>query len=299
MEVEADADSVQLDSSRMEADMSLREKLQSMMKKCIHLEMNEFESYKRAGTRFGGVPDAPPGFVWPRFGGVDGVVRPLSFLAQFNCRELAALDSEGLLPDHGVLSFFYDLDSQCWGFDPSDEGCARVYWFEDEAKLEPVEIPDDLDEDFRFPMIRVNMSEMRSYPSWDDFSAVHPDEEEEYEDEYEDLREELTGEEVEEFSQLLGWPDVIQSSMYEECELTARGYGLGNSEEWDKIPKGVLEEVEAKARDEWMLLLQLDGVSCGDFEIMYGDGGHLYFFIRKEDLQSRRFDRVWLIEQCC
>lgn len=50
--------------------------------------------------------------------------RPLAFLAQFNCAEIALLDRESLLPGTGLLSFFYELDSQCWGFDPKDKGCA-------------------------------------------------------------------------------------------------------------------------------------------------------------------------------
>lgn len=28
---------------------------------------------------------------------------------------------------------------------------------------------------------------------------------------------------------------------------------------------------------------------------MFGDCGHIYFYITKEDLAARRFDRVWLI----
>ena len=49
---------------------------------------------------------------------------------------------------------------------------------------------------------------------------------------------------------------------------------------------------------DWRLLLQLDVVDQGDFTLMFGDGGRLYFYMRKEDLQNRRFDRMWLIQQC-
>ena len=50
---------------------------------------------------------------------------------------------------------------------------------------------------------------------------------------------------------------------------------------------------------EWKLLFQLDTVENGDFELMFGDCGRIYFYIRREDLAQRRFDRVWLIQQCC
>lgn len=32
--------------------------------------------------------------------------------------------------------------------------------------------------------------------------------------------------------------------------------------------------------------------------IMFGDCGHIYFWIRKQDLKERNFDKVWLILQC-
>ena len=48
-----------------------------------------------------------------------------------------------------------------------------------------------------------------------------------------------------------------------------------------------------------MRLLQLDTVEHGDFELMFGDCGHIYFYITREDLAARRFDRIWLILQCC
>lgn len=38
-------------------------------------------------------------------------------------------------------------------------------------------------------------------------------------------------------SQLLGWPDVIQYSMFAECELVTQGYYLGSG--WHKVPKDV------------------------------------------------------------
>ena len=115
--------------------MSIKEKLESLGRNSIQLKIARKETYKLGATRFGGKPDVPPDFVWPTYEGesYDHVVkdRPLTFLAQFNCAELAQFDKEHLLPDHGLLSFFYETDTQCWGYDPKDQGCARVYWFED------------------------------------------------------------------------------------------------------------------------------------------------------------------------
>ncbi len=208
-------------------------------------------------------------------------------------------DTEHLLPDHGLLSFFYELDSMCWGFDPKDKGCARVYWFEDISALSAAEFPVDMEEDFILPMVKIVLSQKPSYPSWQDFTEAFPDDDDD--EAFNAAWEELTGEDAEELpdrSQLLGWPDVIQNSMFEECDIAAKGYYLGNPEGWKKIPKEIRQEAEETAKDRWMLLLQLDTVECDDFELMFGDCGHIYFYITKEDLKARRFDNIWLILQC-
>lgn len=282
--------------------MNIQEKLESMARNSIELKIAGKEDYKRCATRFGGQPDVPSDFVWPTYEGknYDDILkaRPLAFLLQINCEELAQYDTEHLLPDHGLLSFFYEMDSQPWGFDPKDKGCARVYWFEDTSSLSPTDFPADLEDDYKFSIIQIDLSSKASYPSWEDFPNVSTDREDD--DAFTTAWEQLTGESPEEWaerSQLLGWPDVIQNSMFEECDLVTRGYYLGNG--WVKIPKDVRKQVEETARDRWMLLLQLDTVECKDFELMFGDCGHIYFYITKEDLKERRFDRTWLILQCC
>ena len=92
--------------------MNMKEKLESLGKNSIQLKIARKETYKLGATRFGGKPDVPPDFVWPTYEdeSYDHVVkdRPLTFLAQFNCEELAQFDKEHLLPDHGLLSFFYE-----------------------------------------------------------------------------------------------------------------------------------------------------------------------------------------------
>lgn len=285
-------------------NMNIKEKLESMAKNSIELKIQENEVYQLGATRFGGQPDVPSDFIWPTYMGesYDHVVkeRPLSFLAQFNCADFAKYDTEHLLPDHGLLSFFYELDSMCWGFDPKDKGCARVYWFEDISALSEAEFPADMEEDFILPMVKIVLSQKPSYPSWQDFTEAFPDDDDD--EAFNTAWEELTGEDEEDLpdrSQLLGWPDVIQNSMFEECDIAAKGYYLGNPEGWRKIPKDIRQEAEQTAKDRWMLLLQLDTVECDDFELMFGDCGHIYFYITKEDLKARRFDNIWLILQCC
>lgn len=281
--------------------MSIKEKLELLGKNNIRLKIEGKETYKLGATRFGGQPDVPADFVWPAYEGesYDNVVkdRPLTFLAQFNCAELARFDTEHLLPDHGLLSFFYETDTQCWGYDPKDKGCARVYWFEDISALAAADFPADMEDDFKFPMVRIKMDSKYSYPSWQDFSEAFPDEEDydAFDSAWAERMEE-DPEGMENRSQLLGWPFIIQNSMFAECDLVTQGYYLGNG--WGKIPKEIRRRAEGSARDRWLLLFQLDTVECGGFELMFGDCGHIYFYITKEDLAARRFDRIWLVLQC-
>ena len=146
-------------------------------------------------------------------------------------------------------------------------------------------------------MVKIKMDVKNSYPSWQDFSEVFQDEKD-Y-DSFDEIWTELMEddpEEPENRSQLLGWPFVIQNSMFSECDLVTQDYYLGNG--WVKIPKEIRQQAEDSARDRWVLLFQLDTVECGDFELMFGDDGLIYFYITKEDLAARRFDRIWLILQC-
>ena len=278
--------------------MELREKLEKLRRNGITLDISGSAEYKRGGTRCGGRPDVPRGFEWPQFRaqGADGAVkkRPLSFVAQFDCAELARYDTERMLPDHGVLSFFYEMDSMRWGFDPKDKGCARVYWFEDPAALEEAEFPEDLEKDYRFPALAVKMRAEPSFPGWEDFTEIYPDEG----DEFFTVRAELSGDDPDERSKILGWADAdaIQGSMPIECELVTRGYYLGGG--WYEIPKNEVEDAQKNAPDKWLPLFQLDEVEDGDFELMFGDCGRLYFYITRDDLAARRFENVWLILQC-
>lgn len=279
---------------------TMKQELEKMCRNAICLDIDGKAESIVGGTRLGGVPDVPADFEWPTFAGaglIDNAVksRPLSFMAQFNCAELAPLDKEGLLPKTGLLSFFYEMESQCWGFDPKDAGCARVFWFEDISNLAPAQVPEDLEEDYRFPALQIDMEAASSYPGWEDFSLGRETNSDDG-DLFDEVSESFgTDEDV---SKLLGWPYVIQNNMTQECELVSRGYYLGDG--WNEIPDEECRRAEETSAEDWRLLFQLDGVESEeeDFDLMFGDGGMIYFYIRKEDLLARRFDRIWLILQC-
>ena len=99
-------------------------------------------------------------------------------------------------------------------------------------------------------------------------------------------------ESLDSYTKLLGYPDVIQSSMEEQCAAITKGF-IGGIDS----PKKYREEVIKDSKD-WILLFQMDTVETSDYELMFGDSGHIYFWIKKEDLKNKNFDNIWLILQC-
>lgn len=65
-------------------------------------------------SRLLGTPDVWEGFAWPSTADEEGEEYDLDFLCQINLAEVAAFDSEGLLPPSGILYFFYDLYDAPW-----------------------------------------------------------------------------------------------------------------------------------------------------------------------------------------
>ena len=248
-------------------------------------------------SKFGGCPDVPADFVWPYYEGetFDGIKknRPLSFLAQINCAQAAAYDTEKKLPETGMLYFFYDLETQCWGYDPDHKGCAKVIWSES-GELAPAVFPEDLADTYRLPQLGIGFASVTEVPEAEEFEmrfgediADHPEDYAEYM---------MLGLEDEDdiCHKLLGFANSLQGMMIEECEMVAQGHYCGGPV---KITTSERLVMQRECR-EWNLLLQLDTVEDGDYALEFGDCGRIYFYIKDEDLKARRFDKCWLVLQC-
>ena len=249
----------------------------------IILAFDNAASAQSAGlTRFGGSPDVPDDFEWPVHEDDElSESYPINFLAQFDCRELSQYDAEGVLPTNGLLSFFYDAEGQPWEGKNEEGGSIRVFWFENADDLKPAEYPDDFEEESCFPCMQIKMHNEGSYPGWEDYDLIQQDMSREMRNEYCDIRENVAGEEKENASKLLGWADVKQDTMLRTC---------------DELIYGEEREDEV-ILDDWQLLLQLSTVESDDFELMFADEGSIYFYILKNDLKNRNFDRVCMMLQ--
>ncbi|WP_339123842.1 DUF1963 domain-containing protein [Fusobacterium nucleatum] len=256
-------------------------------------------------SKIGGRPYLPKDFTWPYYQEF-----PLSFLAQINLEEVSSLDKDKLLPDKGMLYFFYELETQEWGYNPQSKGCTKVFYFEDTYNFELIDFPGDMEDYYKIPEFKVNFKSNISLPSYEDFDNLNEDEKilEKYKtyenfkdfedklfDEYSEICNEYM-ESIKNYTKLLGYPDVIQNSMEEECEAVTRGINMGGI--GYLYLKKYHDEIK-KASKDWILLFQMDTVESDDYELMFGDCGHIYFWIKKEDLANKNFENIWLILQCC
>ena len=254
-----------------------------------------------SASKIGGKPYLPADFEWPTYTcSDDDVTRPLSFFCQIKLSEVKSYDKNGLLPDRGTLYFFYECESMCWGFDPLDKGAARVYWYDtaDCMNLAPLNIPADIDEEYVIPEMPLHFCAKSSYPAFDELEVLDPKIDCDW-DEYDEALASLgidTDEDVEEHK-LLGYANVIQNEMLTDAERISRGLYCGDPESYRETPDDVAEDIADHAAD-WILLLQISTISKDDYELMLGDCGMLYFYIKKQDLAAGRFDRVHFSVQC-
>ena len=241
-------------------------------------------------SKLGGTPDLPDGFNWPVFRG-----KPQHFVLQVNLADIAGMTSlKGQLPKSGLLSFFYDLEEQPWGYDPAAIDGFHVSYFQNCAELrrqvtQPAleEFALELREEITLPGLghrtanALTCSNTWTDDMYDAYSVLVAD-----------LGSTTPGRSGGKH-RLLGHSENIQGDMQLEAQLVTNGLYCGNASGYEDPRR---ESLEQHAED-WMLLLQLDSDDMGNF--MWGDSGMLYYWIRKQDLHELRFDRVWMTLQCC
>lgn len=273
-------------------------------------------------SRLGGVADVPVGFEMPVNKG-----RQLDLLLQINLRDIPRHGLAALLPEQGLLSFFYDLKEQPWGFDPGDLAGFGVCFFPDSNALVKSDGP--MSEDALKPVA------MDFWPNWSlpdsesvegeqMFSHILPAEVpvkvlkqrwwqrlfrqiltangsdarfDEIHEALHAIRDQLhemhAPAESDSCHQIGGYSNNIQGDMQLEAQLVMNGLNCGDGSGYSDPRAKVLEA----SRDDWQLLLQLDSdEERGQF--MWGDCGRLYFWIRKQDLAKADFSHVWMSLQC-
>lgn len=242
-------------------------------------------------SKIGGNPDLPLGYKYPQWKN-----KPMGFIGQINLADASKFDEEGLLPKEGVLSFFYDLHEQPWGFDPKELGFSKVEYFPPNIPLSRYEVPEN---EIRLKCSSVLFSASLTVPTlgsqaYDILQSQYPfnDEEENYYDLPNQILANYRQTSSNAHHRLLGHSHNIQGDMQLEAELVTNGLYCGDPSGYNDPRAKTLAPFSA----QWQLLFQLDSDNIGDF--MWGDCGMLYYWIRKSDLQARKFENHWMTMQC-
>jgi len=259
-------------------------------KRAIAFRLSERSGPAATRSRLGGRPLLSSRLDWPR-----STERPLDFLLQVDLAEVSPSDPSGALPSPGLLTFFYDLVNQPWGYDPAQLDGFRVELIPDESLIATA-VPDP---QLQLPEHGITFSSTVTLPrfgsrSYDQLEReVHMSEAEA--DRYFDFVDAYESPYYPGGSaahRMLGHSANVQGDMQLEAQLVSNGLYCGDPSGYDD-PRAKALEIGS---DEWILLLQLD--SDDRAGLMWGDGGMLYYWMRRDDLLARRFDRAWMTLQC-
>lgn len=234
-----------------------------------------------AKSKIGGQPHLPNGQEWPK----NELGKSLSFIGQLNCEEVLNYDKSELLPKHGILSFFYCADQETWGFDPKDRQRFKVLFFDNVNELIKREFPSDLESHSIFKPNLLTFASSLSIPTWQE-DSIYGLIQDEDSDNY---CEASSGSD----NQIFGYANCVQGTMELECQLVTNGLYCGDSTGYEDPKRNELEN----GKNDWILLLQIDSEE-DKTGMMWGDSGRIYFWIKKQDLLNKDFDKTWCILQC-
>jgi uncharacterized protein YwqG len=251
------------------------------LRRCARVSLRLTRGGPASRSRVGGVPEVPPGFVWPLRHG-----RDLGFLAQVDLAEVAAVDPDTILPRRGLMLFFYDLAERPSGLSPGDRGSCRVLVVDGDLRAAEAHAP-------ALPASPLELSRELMLPGAWSFQAEELDLTYEERDSWDEFRERLArmqGVELEETSadrialhRLLGYHEEIGREVEVDCALAAAGLDAGDIDFYGTRRPAV----EADAR-RWRPLLQVSAEDSDGFE-------RLYVLIRDGDLRTGTFDGAWAV----
>lgn len=232
----------------------------------IKISYNTKEKISNLGqSKIGGLPHAPKNFSWPKT--KDGY---LNFLCQINLNEVSRYDLLNKLPKTGLLLVFYDMNTMAWGMEPKDMNYYKVLYIKNYDELCEIACPDD--------NLEVYHESPISYKSEADYPITDTIENVDFEIIEKLYKSRL--DETQEMNQLLGYPYIIQDSMKDDFN-------------------DMYLKVNNKKSKDHRLLLQLGNFNDPLYdEIMFGDGGNIYFFIDNDDLEEEKFEKTILFLQC-
>jgi uncharacterized protein YwqG len=261
--------------------------LESHFKTSISIDFKavDEDTIPAGSSKMGGRPDLPANYQWPQITVTERkhkgffsfkkaeektATRHLSFIAQINLVEIKKYDADNLLPEHGILYFFH-FPIQKNIYVQEEELFKVLYCDDDSCSLQRPDYPTDLDNRSRYTACRIHFGQQISFPSTTNSVFDFLDDNEQEGDQFFDVLDGLK------HNKLFGYADDIQGEMEQS------------------LPDDDGTESEVNP-DDWILLLQVD--SNDETGMMWLDSGRLYFWINKNDLHNKRFDKCICLLQC-
>jgi uncharacterized protein YwqG len=231
-------------------------------------------------NKLGGTPSWPQSLSWPTWQD-----EPLQFVAQLDLSTMETLPDGVDMPHKGYLYFFMDPEQLEWQDD--DQNAWRILYHDGgNSEFDTCSWPDDLDDTNRLPEKHVSPSIVPTYPDTFDEVVQDMDLSERQHEEHMALSSEPFDREP--CHQMFGHANPIQvNGLALQCQEMTLDFDPDDEEGFRKFKEGA---------DDWLLLLQVD--SDAELNLVWGDFGRIYYWIRKEDLAIGCFENVWVILQC-
>ncbi len=250
-------------------------------------------------SRLGGWPDLPENHIWPTW-----QQRPMSFLGQINLAEAHQAQPDLRLPKNGLLLFFIgcseevvehensDLNQKSYmmeiifGSSEQDKNGCKVIYAKDTQNLIRQQYLADITPQLFYPC-GLNFSK-GGMPIPTEWSVAYSDlrlNQEEWEN-FNEVLDLLDPQDEQERHQLSGYPKLIQSTAPEiYCTLVSQG-----QDPWNQC--NIEDPLLLPEACELGLLIQFHSDHHADF--IWGDGGHLYFYGKRKDMELGCFDDCWV-----
>jgi uncharacterized protein YwqG len=236
-------------------------------------------------SKLGGRPDLSASTAWPAWRGL-----PQSFLMQIRLVELRPFlqgTLAGLLPEQGMLWFFYDAHQETYGADLADLGGWQiVFHAAGQSALQRRQVPAALPPESRFRACALTYTVEPTFSQQPNLDIPGLEWSEEDQQRYEAILADLAPASGPPRHRLLGFPDTIQDDMRLQCQLASHGV--------TEVDDSRIEGLASGASD-WQLVLQID--SDAQAGTRWASDGTLYYWLRHADLQACRFERSWLVLQ--
>jgi uncharacterized protein YwqG len=287
----------------------LEEKIVSLAKPAIFMKRTKVlqHSFPPGASRLGGLPDLPADFQWQYFEG-----RPLTFIGQFKLSEIVPHDADGILPQHGILYFFFEADDVPWG-ELEHQGAWQVFYLEDEntplVRTPHPTYPGTWRTIDALPVHRVSFEQVLSLPT------IHYPDQAKYGIEYINLpgteQPDPLDHPTEHYAYFdlrhsgypeprhfwLGHPSLIQGDVEGDIVSTYLRFPPPKDANpyFYRYTDEQIAQIEMEMK-KWQFLFQID--SDDGLDVMWGDVGTLYICIPKTSLAARRFEDCWTIMQC-